>query len=91
MNCREALEHFGDHVDGDLSRWQRLRLRLHLWICAHCRRYLRAYRITVQAEKEAYRESEAVESAKISDDQVESILRAAKIPPPSNSCDGRQP
>jgi hypothetical protein len=86
VNCREALEQFQDHVDGRLSPLQRWQLRLHLWICGQCRKYLRSYRIAVDAEKAAYRDSSATVPTEIPDALVASILSAVKMPPraPSN-------
>lgn len=79
MNCREVLEQFGDHADGGLTSWQRWRVRLHLWICGHCRKYFRSYRATIAAEKAAFGDS-ADSSPGIPDELVASILLAAKIP-----------
>lgn len=53
LNCRDAIEQFGDFVDGDLRLIPRMRLRIHTWLCQHCRNYLRSYRITLLAEKSA--------------------------------------
>lgn len=75
MNCREALEHFGYHVDGELGTVARWRLRLHLWVCRHCRRYLRSYKLTVRAEKIAF-DQNSEEPAKLPEEQVASILAA---------------
>ena len=80
MNCREALEHFHDHVDNELSPFQRWRLRLHVWVCGHCRKYLRSYKTTVRAEKAAFREDDAVSATEIPDDLVASIMSAVKNP-----------
>jgi len=88
VNCREALEHFHDHVEGQLSPFQRWRLRLHLWICGNCRKYLRSYRTTVEAEKAAFSDSTDAAAAKIPDDLVASILSAAKIPPKTFGSNG---
>jgi putative zinc finger protein len=51
VNCREALELMGEYVDGELGIWSRWRLRLHLWICRICRRYLSSYRATIRIAK----------------------------------------
>lgn len=56
MNCREALELMGDHADGDLGVTTRWRLRLHLWICRNCRRFLSSYRATIRIAKSLGRE-----------------------------------
>jgi len=79
VNCREAVEHFGEHVDGELTPFQRWRVRLHLWVCGHCRKYFRSYRTTIAAEKAAF-ENSTDASTGVPEALVESILFAAKIP-----------
>jgi hypothetical protein len=79
VNCRQALERFGDYSDGELTWAARWRLRLHLWMCGHCRRYLRSYRATIAAEKAAF-ESSSEASTSVPEHLVASILSAAKIP-----------
>jgi anti-sigma factor RsiW len=82
VNCREALEHFGEHVDGELTSSQRWRLRLHLWICGQCRKYLRSYRATVALERAAFQGDDAA-SNNVPDELVKTILSAAHAPPAS--------
>jgi anti-sigma factor RsiW len=47
MSCRDVAALANDHVDGRLSRGQRLGVRLHLMMCRHCRRALRQLRATI--------------------------------------------
>ena len=65
VSCREALELMGKYVDGELGVWTRWRLRLHVWICRICRRYLSSYRTTIRIAKST---REGVADA--TDDQV---------------------
>ena len=51
MNCQEVVEALADHVEGALTPLQRWRLRIHLWICQHCRNYVSSYKTTLRAEK----------------------------------------
>ncbi len=90
MNCREALEHFHDHVEGQLSPARRWRLRLHLWLCGQCRKYLRSYKSTIEAEKAAFCDSGNGDAANatIPDELVASILTAAGIPPKKSDSNG---
>ncbi|HEV7998869.1 MAG TPA: anti-sigma factor [Planctomycetaceae bacterium] len=90
MNCREALEHFGQHVDGELTAVERWRLRLHLWICSHCRKYLRSYRTTVEAERAAFKADDGA-SPEVPDELVKRILSAADLSPPSGEGNPRPP
>jgi hypothetical protein len=59
VNCREVVEALGDHVEGTLPPLQRWRLRIHLWICQHCRNYLSSYKTTLRAEKAAHSDGQS--------------------------------
>ena len=78
MNCREALEQFGDYQDGQLTPVQVWRLRLHLWMCGYCREYLASYRATIAAEKGAFDKPDKQPTA-IPENLVASILSAASV------------
>jgi hypothetical protein len=41
LSCREVTERASDYLDRALPLRQRLAVRLHLFMCQHCRRYLR--------------------------------------------------
>jgi hypothetical protein len=77
VTCQQALELMGELVDDDLDRRHRLRVRLHLLICRHCRRYLASYRTALRAGKAAFRVLEGAEE-EIADAQVAAILEAAR-------------
>lgn len=47
FSCREVTEAADDYLERRLGPWRRLKLRLHLRICQHCRRYLRQIEHTV--------------------------------------------
>jgi predicted anti-sigma-YlaC factor YlaD len=47
MSCRDVTARASAYLDGDLGRWERLRLQAHLAICAGCRRYLRQLATTL--------------------------------------------
>jgi hypothetical protein len=51
VNCRKALELMAKYADADLGVWIRWRLRIHVWICRNCRRYLSSYRATIRIAK----------------------------------------
>jgi hypothetical protein len=88
VNCREALEHFHDQVEGQLGPVERWRLRLHLWLCGQCRKYLRSYKTTIEAEKAAFHDAGDASQTKIPDVLVASILSAAGIPPKTSNSNG---
>ncbi|MEW6322289.1 MAG: zf-HC2 domain-containing protein [Acidobacteriota bacterium] len=48
LNCRDVTERVTDYLERDLSWWERLWFRLHLAMCAACRRYVAQMRTTTQ-------------------------------------------
>lgn len=49
LKCREFIDTADALIDGELSTRQRLSMRLHWFICRHCRRYLRQLRALLSA------------------------------------------
>ena len=49
LKCRHVMHLSSDYLDGTLPVHRRLAIRLHLFICDACRRYLRQLRATVGA------------------------------------------
>jgi predicted anti-sigma-YlaC factor YlaD len=41
LSCREVTGMASDHLEGVLPLRSRLGMRLHLWMCAYCRLYVR--------------------------------------------------
>jgi Putative zinc-finger len=78
VNCREAIELLGDEVDGSLGLMQRWRLRVHVWMCEHCRNYFGSYKTTLRAERAALGEAPDDLRDGVTEALVESILLAAK-------------
>ena len=39
LSCEELVRRVAEGEPLERSLWLRLKVRLHLWICAHCRRY----------------------------------------------------
>lgn len=53
LSCRELHgQHASDHVDGRLSRRERLAVRLHLVLCSNCRRFIRQLRLVKSVLRE---------------------------------------
>jgi glutaredoxin 3 len=49
LSCKELSEKASDYLDGELSPWTRMEIRLHVFLCEHCRRYLHQLRLAVDA------------------------------------------
>jgi len=41
ISCRQVYEKASDFIDQPPGPWMKIKLRLHLIICKHCRRYMR--------------------------------------------------
>lgn len=59
FSCRDATDLMTDESEGALSGGGRLKYRIHMIICAHCRAFRRQLRETVAVVKEIAREPEA--------------------------------
>ena len=87
MNCREALELLDECLDGGPASvpgsrpgW---RLKLHLWCCRNCRRYLSSYQATFRLEQAAFRDP-AEDSPTVPEDLVAEIVAAMRKPQSSS-------
>jgi glutaredoxin 3 len=49
LSCKELSEKASDYLDGELSPWSRVQIRLHVFMCNHCRRYMHQLRLAVDA------------------------------------------
>jgi anti-sigma factor RsiW len=49
MSCRELVELITDYLEGSMPLRERMRVRLHLFLCDGCRAYLEQMRATVRA------------------------------------------
>jgi anti-sigma factor ChrR (cupin superfamily) len=46
LSCHDlAHQHASDYIDGQLGWRNRLRVRLHLLMCVHCRRFIRQLKL----------------------------------------------
>lgn len=48
LKCRDVLALGSTYVDGASSGREKLALRTHLMMCGHCRRFIRALRLTAR-------------------------------------------
>lgn len=49
FRCKDIHDHASDYLEKRFSWWQRLQFRWHLFICVHCRNFIRQMRTTVSA------------------------------------------
>ncbi len=56
LTCKEVAESIGRDEWRDAPLWRRLALRLHLWMCPHCRRYAAQLRAIGMAARGMFRE-----------------------------------
>ena len=48
LTCRQVTEICTQYLEGQLSFGRRMRFRLHIGMCRHCRAYLRQMKATVR-------------------------------------------
>lgn len=48
LTCRDVTNRVTDYLERDLSWWGRLQFRLHLAMCAVCRRYVVQMQTTIE-------------------------------------------
>lgn len=51
LSCKEITELATEYMEGSLPWRQRLGVRMHLWMCTHCRRYMDQMRKVVEVLK----------------------------------------
>jgi anti-sigma factor RsiW len=76
MTCQHAIDLLDDYVDESLGPRDRWRLRLHLWCCRNCRRYLSSYKTTVHVAKQAFADQNNSAHAEPPESMVAAILAA---------------
>ncbi len=52
LKCQEVVEHADAYLASELTSWQRFQFNLHLMVCRHCRRYIKAFKITEQVSQQ---------------------------------------
>lgn len=68
LKCIDVLALGSVYVDGGLTSAERRSLRLHMFVCRHCRKYLRALQLT--------RATIAVLPVPVTEQTVEQVLSA---------------
>ena len=49
LSCKDITEKASDYLDKDLPFFTRLKVKMHLQICKHCKRYVEQLQLTIQA------------------------------------------
>ena len=49
LNCKELSQLASEHIDGKLSIYMQMKVRMHLFMCHDCRNYIDQMRLTVQS------------------------------------------
>lgn len=52
LTCKQLVERLSDYMDGRMTRWERMGLRLHILMCPPCGLYSRQMRDLVDAAGE---------------------------------------
>lgn len=68
-SCRKITEQASDYVDRNMTFGQRMKMRMHLLMCHHCRNFIGQFQITIGAIKGLGSKN------KISDQDVEKQLK----------------
>jgi len=76
MTCREATDVLDRYLDGELPRRKALAFKLHLLLCPACRNYLRSYKLTIRAAKNALLDPDGPPPSDMPEELVKAILAA---------------
>lgn len=68
LSCKDVADRASGLIDGTLSHWEALRLRLHLAMCRGCSHFIVQMRVTdrLAASVAAHRTDPAIETAEAS-------------------------
>jgi predicted anti-sigma-YlaC factor YlaD len=74
MTCREVIDVLDRYLDGELPAIQQAFLKFHLLLCRDCRNYLRSYRQTIRAARQAMLDPDGPPPADMPEELVKAIL-----------------
>jgi anti-sigma factor RsiW len=78
MNCRECTEFILRYLEGELTPDEQASFALHMSRCPPCERYLRQYKLTVEAGKTACSEAGSRLATDVPEELVRAILQSRK-------------
>lgn len=70
LMCRDLVKQADVYLAGDLPRMQRWSIRMHLFMCRHCRRFMRQFELLLQLLPRLKREAD--------DATVEKVMTAVR-------------
>lgn len=74
LRCKEIAKLLSNSLDKDLSRWQKIEIRMHLFICRVCRRYWKQLRFLHKCVLQYYENKlKNTNDEKLSDEMKKSI------------------
>lgn len=88
LSCRDVTETASDYLERELGWWPRLRFKMHLAMCRHCRRYVKQIKATIGLLRAIPVDASASETEQF----LLGRLRQSRIhPPAAGTPDGRPP
>ena len=79
MKCRELAEFILHYLEGELDAETRERFERHLSRCANCRRYIAAYKTTVDLSQRAFDDEQATAgNTGAPEDLIQAILSSRR-------------
>jgi len=67
LNCREVVTDADLLLAGDLSWQHRIKIKIHLMLCRHCRRYVHQLKILIEAIPFIHRQASEEEVSHVID------------------------
>lgn len=71
FSCKDVSESASDYIDGKLPLIKRMNMRLHLFMCLHCRNFMQQFTSTIKIIGKV---KPGDTHAKIIDEQVKRLL-----------------
>ncbi|MDH4275933.1 MAG: zf-HC2 domain-containing protein [Gammaproteobacteria bacterium] len=81
FTCKEVTQLASDYVTGRMSRWNRIKYRMHIFICHDCRVFVAQFRATISSLR-GFGESAPTYSV---DAQVRALMEAQRRLNPPDS------
>ncbi|BFM10103.1 hypothetical protein R50072_02560 [Simiduia litorea] len=57
LTCKKIVEQSSEYREGNMTLAQRLNFKLHLYMCLHCRRYLKHFETTITVASQCAKKS----------------------------------